>query len=183
MASCFCVSNMLIKRTYNNKKTIASMKSTFLTGIFFLTLASAPLFAQDAQSAAAVTDEELKKYAVAMDSINEMQTELSGEIKTMVKDNQAMPVARYNELYKIIGDETKLLEAQATTDEIRFVKEVVARREQGTAKIKETYQLLAKDYVGVASFNKVKKALTTDEALKTKYQSMMDELGKDNAVN
>jgi hypothetical protein len=159
------------------------MKSTFLTGIFFLTLASAPLFAQDAQSAAAVTDDELKKYAVAMDSINEMQTELSGEIKDMVKENKAVPVARYNELYKIIGDEAKLFEAQATPEEIKFVKEVVARREEGTAKIKETYQVLAKDYVGVASFNKVKKALTTDESLKTKYQSMMDELAKDNAIN
>jgi hypothetical protein len=161
------------------------MKSTFLSGIFFLTLISAPLFAQDAQPADAptVTDEELKKYAVAMDSISEMQGELSSEIKTMVKGNAAIPVARYNELYKIIGDEGKLLEAQATPEEIRFVKEVIAKREEGTAKIKETYQLLAKDFVGATSFNKVKKALTTDEALKTKYQSMIDELAKDNAVN
>jgi hypothetical protein len=136
-----------------------------------------------AQDAATVTDEELKKYAVAMDSINELQAVLAGEIKQMVTTNQTLTAARYNELYKIINDENKLMEANATLDEVRFVKEVIAKREAGTAKIKETYQLLAKDYVGASSFNKVKRALSSDEALKSKYQGMMDELGKDNAVN
>ena len=141
---------------------------------------SSSLFAQDA---ATVSDEELKKYAIAMDSINELQAVLAGTIKTMVTTNTAVPATRYNELYKIINDENKLMEANATFDEIRFVKEVIAKRDEGTAKIKETYQLLAKDYVGASSFNKVKKALAADESLKSKYQTMMDELGKDNAVN
>jgi hypothetical protein len=100
-----------------------------------------------------------------------------------VTTNETVPAARYNELYKIINDEGKLMEANATSEEIRFVKDVIAKRDEGTAKIKETYQLLAKEYVGASSFNKVKKALATDESLKSKYQSMMDELGKDNAVN
>jgi uncharacterized protein YukE len=136
-----------------------------------------------AQDAAAVTDEELKKYAVAMDSINELQAELNGTIKQMVTTNTGVSAARYNELFKIINDEGKLLDANATADEINFVKQVIAKREEGTAKIKQTYQSLAKDYVGATAFNKVKKALSSDEALKTKYQGLMDELAKDNVVN
>jgi hypothetical protein len=136
-----------------------------------------------AQDVAAVTDDELKKYAVAMDSINELQAELNGTIKTMVTSNPAVSATRYNELFKIINDEGKLLDANATTDEINFVKQVIAKREEGTTKIKQTYQSLAKDYVGATAFNKVKKALTTDETLKTKYQGLMDELAKDNVVN
>jgi hypothetical protein len=156
------------------------MKLKYLSLVVFMSVVSAPLFAQDAT---AVTDEELKKYAVAMDSINEMQAVLSGEIKQMVTTNAGVTAARYNELFKIINDEGKLLEANASAEEIRFVKEVIAKKDAGTAKIKETYQLLAKDYVGAAAFNKVKKAITADEALKSKYQSMMDELSKDNVVN
>jgi hypothetical protein len=86
-------------------------------------------------------------------------------------------------LFKVINDEAKLMEANATLDEIRFVKDVIAKREEGTAKIKETYQALAKEYVGATAFNKVKKALASDADLKTKYQSIMDELAKDNVVN
>jgi hypothetical protein len=146
-----------------------------------MVLLSVPVFAQDA--AAPVTDEELKKYAVAMDSINELQLVLAGSIKEMVTGNTSVSAQRYNELFKIIGDATKLQEVNATPEEIQFVKDVIAKRDQGTAKIKETYQLLAKDYVGASAFNKVKKALVADEALKTKYQTLMDELAKDNAVN
>jgi hypothetical protein len=155
------------------------MKFKVLSVVFMIAMA-ASAYAQDA---AAVTDEELKKYAVAMDSISELQAELNGSIKTMVTTNQAVPAARYNELFKIINDEGKLLEAGATAEEISFVKQVIAKREEGTTKIKQTYQLLAKDYVGASSFNKVKKALATDESLKTKYQSLIDELAKDNVVN
>lgn len=155
------------------------MKFKALSVVFMIAMA-ASAYAQDA---AAVTDDELKKYAVAMDSINELQAELNGTIKTMVTSNAAVPAARYNELFKIIGDEGKLLDANATTDEINFVKQVIAKKEEGTAKIKQTYQSLAKDYVGATAFNKVKKALAADEALKTKYQGLMDELAKDNVVN
>jgi hypothetical protein len=156
------------------------MKLKFFSLVCFMALFSAKLFAQDA---ATVTDEELKKYAIAMDSVNEMQALLSGEIKTMVTTSQTISAQRYNELFKIINDEGKLLEANATPEEISFVKEVIAKKDAGTAKIKETYQLLAKDFVGAAAFNKVRKAISSDEGLKTKYQSLMDELAKDNAVN
>jgi hypothetical protein len=156
------------------------MKLKFFSVVCFMALFSTKLFAQDA---AAITDEELKKYAIAMDSVNEMQAVLSGEIKEMVTTSQTISAQRYNELFKIINDEGKLLEANATPEEISFVKEVLAKRDAGTAKIKETYQLLAKDFVGAAAFNKVRKAISSDEGVKTKYQSLMDELAKDNAVN
>ncbi|MFD1003069.1 hypothetical protein ACFQ21_27335 [Ohtaekwangia kribbensis] len=156
------------------------MKLKFFSLVCFMALFSAKLFAQDA---ATVTDEELKKYAIAMDSVNEMQAVLSGQIKEMVTTSQTISAQRYNELFKVINDEGKLLEANATPEEIAFVKEVIAKKDAGTAKIKETYQLLAKDFVGAAAFNKVRKAISSDEGLKTKYQSLMDELAKDNAVN
>lgn len=129
---------------------------------------------------ATVTDEELTKYATAMDSINEMSAEVKVMITDMVKNGKVMTATRYNEISKIITDETKLTEAKATPEEIAFAKEVAAKKDEATARINLAFQSLAKDYVGAATFNKVKKALAADAQLKGRYDSLMTELAKDN---
>ena len=125
-----------------------------------------------------VTDEELKKYAVTMDSINDMKTSLSEEISEILKADGKMTVERYTELSKIAEDSTQLAAANATPEEIALLKTIADKKNEGIAEINNTYQALARDYVGAASFNKVKKALSTDPALKAKYEAMLEELGK-----
>lgn len=147
--------------------------------IFSLLTLAVTSFALHAQDT--VTDEELKKYAVAMDSINNMKATLLNDIKAKVESNEKITKARYNELYKVIKDEAKLKEANATEEEIAFLNEVATYKAEGTAKITATFQTLAKDYVGAAVFNKVKKAISEDEALRTKYRGYMDELEKGNS--
>ncbi|MFZ5971988.1 MAG: hypothetical protein ACOYXA_10385 [Bacteroidota bacterium] len=135
-----------------------------------------------AQEGATITDEELSKYATAMDSVNEMSASVMVTISDMVKNSTVMNAARYNDLSKIAKDDAKLAEAKATPEEIAFLNEVATKKEEETARINAAFQSLAKDYVGVAVFNKVKKALSADAELKTKYDSLMDELKKDNPV-
>src|SRR5690606_16101646 len=74
-----------------------------------------------------VTDEELEKYAVTMDSIEDMKASLLEDISEMVAKNEKMTNARYNDLSKIIDDEAALKEAKATPEEITFIKEVIAK--------------------------------------------------------
>ena len=124
----------------------------------------------------AITDEDLRKYAVAMDSIENMKTHLIETITEMVKGNEEVSASRYNELSKIIDDETKLAGAEATEVEIAFVKSVAAKKEEETAKINEAFQSLAVDYIGAKTYNAVKKALKEDEAIKAKYEAMVSEL-------
>jgi hypothetical protein len=128
-----------------------------------------------------ITDEELEKYAVTMDSVNDMKASLLEDITNMVKGNEKMKNARYNELSKIIDDEAALTKAKATPEEIAFIKEVAAKKEEGTAKIQETFQTMAKDYVGASSYNKIKDAIETDPELKKRYESQMAKLGADNS--
>lgn len=154
------------------------MKATFLLISVFSLITLSSVFAQDA--AATISEEELTKYATAMDSINEMSASLKLMITDLVKNGKVMNAARYNEVSKIINDETKLNEAKATPEEIAFVKEVAAKRDEESSKINQAFQSLAKDYVGAATFNKVKKALATDVELKGRYDSLMSELAKDN---
>ena len=125
-----------------------------------------------------VTDEELKKYAVAMDSINDMKASLLKEINGIVKDSK-MTNARYNELSKISTDEAALTKAKATAAEKAVLKKVSDKKAEGTENINTTFQALAKDYVGAESYNKIKEALTTDAELKTKYEAMLKELQND----
>ena len=149
-------------------------KFFLIAAVSLFTLSSA--YSQDA----AVSDEELTKYATAMDSINEMSAEVKVMITDLVKNGKVMTATRYNEISRIISDETKLTQAKATPEEIAFAKEVATKKEEATARINLAFQSLAKDYVGAAAFNKVKKALTTDTALKGRYDLLMIELAKDN---
>ncbi|MDH4092294.1 MAG: hypothetical protein OEV74_07630 [Cyclobacteriaceae bacterium] len=154
------------------------MKYSLILIAAFFVLLSNTLFAQEE-----ITDEEIRKYAVTMDSINNMKASLLDDISVMVKSNEDMTNERYNELSKIIDDNDKLAEAKATPEEIAFIKEVAAKKKQGTAKISKTFQTMAKEYVGAATYNKVKKALKTDADVKSRYQAVMDELEKDNNVD
>jgi hypothetical protein len=126
-----------------------------------------------------ITDEELEKYAVTMDSVEDMKASLLEDITEMVKGNEKITNARYNELSKIIDDEAALTKAKATPEEIAFIKEVAAKKEEGTAKIQETFQSMAKDYVGASAYNKIKEGLDSDPELQKRYESQMEKLGGD----
>lgn len=127
-------------------------------------------------SQATFTDEDLKKYAMTMDSVKGMQLTLNDIIAEMVQKNTVMSVQRYNELFKIADDQAKLAEKQATTEEVKFLKEIADKRAEEMARVNATYQGLVKDWVGVKTFNAIKKSLETDQELKAKYETMSKEL-------
>lgn len=149
-----------------------TMKFKVLALFFVLSLLGTTAQAQDES----VSDEDLKRYAIAMDSIEQMKKNLIETISDMVKNNENVSASRYNDLSKIIDDEARLKEAEATDEEIAFIKSVAAKKEEETTKINEAFQSLAKDYIGVKTYNAVKKALKDDQAIKEKYNSMMEEL-------
>lgn len=148
------------------------MKIKVLFLFLMVSMMSTMAIAQDD----AITDEDLKKYAVAMDSIESMKGHLIETITEMVKGNEEVSASRYNELSKIIDDETKLTEAEATEVEIAFVKSVAAKKVEETAKINEAFQSLAVDYIGAKTYNAVKKALKEDEEIIAKYKALTEEL-------
>lgn len=127
-----------------------------------------------AQTASQITDEDLKKYAVTMDSVQSMQQSLRELVAETVRSNTAMPVTRYNELIKIQEDSAKL-KATASAQEIAFLKQISDLRKINIERINSTYQDLAKNYVGLKTFNQIRKSLQSDQQLKARY----DNLAKD----
>jgi hypothetical protein len=132
--------------------------------------------AKTGTNAGSITDEDLKKYAMTMDSVKGMQLTLNEIIAEMVQKNTVMSVQRYNELFKIADDQAKLAEKQATAEEVKFLKDITDKRTEEMARVNATYQGLVKDYVGIKTFSTIKKSLETDEALKVKYEEMTKEL-------
>lgn len=133
-----------------------------------------------AQDDEVVSDEELERYAVLMDSIDEMRISLLSQISEMVKGTDKISVTRYNDLSKIADDSVKLQEAQATPDEIAFLKEIQDLKDSGTSEINNAFRTMAKEYVGASTYNKVKKAISGDEGIKSKYETMLNKLKEDN---
>jgi hypothetical protein len=127
-------------------------------------------------SKVSITDEDLRKYAMTMDSIKGMQETLQEILAQMVRENKVMKVQRYNELFKIADNEAKLSAAQATPEEKQFLKDVAEKRKEETARINATYQGLAKDYVGLKAFNAIRKSLESDQELKAKYDTISKEV-------
>ena len=127
---------------------------------------------------AGVSDEDLRKYAILMDSINDMKKTLLKEMGDMVKSNEAMTNARYNDLSKANGDEAKLQELKATEEEIAFINQVNEKKKEGTARISETFQAMAKDFIGVETYNEVKTALSDNE-IKSRYDEILAEVEKE----
>jgi hypothetical protein len=129
-----------------------------------------------AQTSDKITDEDLKKYAITMDSVKAMQESLREIVAETVQTNTVTTVARYNQLFKIIDDEAKLKEANATPEEIAFIKQVNDLRSVNIARINTTYQALAKDYVGLKTFNAIRKSLKSDQELKARYDNLFKNL-------
>jgi tellurite resistance protein len=129
-----------------------------------------------AQSSDIVSDEELRKYAIMMDSINTLTENIKNIITELVTKNPDISAARYNELSRLAGDSVKLKEAGATETELRALKKITEVRNQETNKLQEVLRTMATDYIGAATYNKIRNALRTDSALKAKYEAMMAEL-------
>lgn len=125
-----------------------------------------------AQTSNEISDEDLKKYAVTMDSVQAMQETMREIVAETVRGNKVMPVSRYNELFKITDDAAKLKEAKATPEEIAFLKQIDDLRAVNIKRINETYQALAKDYVGLKTFNAIRKSLKADQQLKARYDKL-----------
>lgn len=126
-------------------------------------------------TAAGYTEDDLRKYVEVMDSVDAMKKELLAELTDKVKSNPKMTVSRYMELSKADEDQAKLQELKATPEEIAFVKEVTAYKDQRAGEISEKVKTMAKDYVGVEAYNKIKAQLSWDSALEKKVSEIRAE--------
>jgi len=120
-----------------------------------------------------VTPDELKRYAIALDSIETLKDALTASLNKIAKGNKKISAQRYAVLMPIAQDAAKLSEAKATADEIAYIKGAAETQRVETVKFQKAYTALISGYVGDSTFGKVRTALTTDTTLKKTYDSLM----------
>jgi hypothetical protein len=130
-----------------------------------------------------ITDDDLRKYAEVMDSVETMKQELLSQISAKIKSNGKMKISRYNQLSKAIDDKAKLAELKATQEEITFVNEVSALKSEGAAKISAKVESLANEYVGTEKYNKIKNSLGLDTNMRTRYDKIVSEMQSDDSAS
>jgi hypothetical protein len=130
-----------------------------------------------------ISDDELMRYAVVMDSIEVMKDNVKEVISEMVSSNEDMTGTRYNELSKIIEDTDKLAATEATETEIAFIKSVKEKSDEMTQEINSAFQSLAVNYIGDGGrvYKKIKSALKTDESVKERYEVILASLDEGDA--
>jgi hypothetical protein len=120
-----------------------------------------------------VTNDELKRYAIALDSIETLKNALTTSLNKIAKGNSKISTQRYSLLMPMVQDPTKLSEAKATADEIAYIKRAAETQREETVKFQKAYTALISGYVGGSTFGKVRNTLGTDTVLKKTYDSLM----------
>lgn len=126
-------------------------------------------FAQDE-----VSDEEIENYIAVMAQIDTLKSEMKSNTNDLVKNNELMDKGRvFNAIKKTNGDSTAIAALEVTPEQIKAYSEISAEIDNMTAAFKEAYTSLIKDDLGASTYNKIKKGLRSDEALKARYDAAM----------
>lgn len=153
------------------------MKTLFVSAFLMLSFISVNVFAQDESEV--VTDEEIEKFAVMEDSVMAFYEKKNEELINMIRNNEVIEGAgRYNEIKAAWDDEEKMAEIEITEEEKGAYEEIMAFMGSLGEEVRELKIELIKndDILGVATFNKVNKAMKEDPEVKEKVESLQAEL-------
>ncbi|WP_158860693.1 hypothetical protein [Lunatibacter salilacus] len=153
------------------------MKTLFVSAFLMLSFISVNVFAQEESEV--VTDEEIEKFAVMEDSVMAFYEKKNIELIDMIRNNEVIEGAgRYNEIKAAWDDEEKLAEIEITDDEKAAYEEILAFMGSLGDEVRELkIELIKNDEIlGVATFNKVNKAMKEDPEVKEKVESLQAEL-------
>lgn len=155
-------------------KSVKLKNSLLGFGLLVVCLIVCPkTMAQDAE----VTSEELTQYAQVSAKIDSLKAGMKAKISEAVKSNELMDGGKlYNKLNKAKGDETKLAEIGASEEQLAAYAQIQEDINAFKADFKTQYTAVVKDEIGAGTYNKVKKALKADAAVKAQYDEIMASL-------
>lgn len=154
------------------------MKATFkhILLLMFSLIGSSGVSGQDLSST--ISDEELKQYAIVMDSINDLTEQLKGTLSKSIKNNPKISEARYNQLSQLGNDQEKLKAAKATPEELAALQEINLKRTEETIKLSEALKSLTNEKLGATTYNKIRNAVKSDQEVKARYEKIAADLRK-----
>lgn len=152
------------------------MKRLFVLAFLMLGIISVQSHAQEAEE---LTEEEIVKYATMEAKVQGFIQEKQSTMEEMIKENEVIGGgARYNELKAAWGNEEKLSEIEATEEEKAAYAEIQNYIDSIGDEVKEFMTGLIKDQevLGVATYNKVRRAMSADPSVKEKIDTLVAEI-------
>lgn len=125
-----------------------------------------------------ISDEELKQYAMVMDSINDLTEQLKITLARLIKNNTKLSEKRYNQLSQLGNDQEKLKEAKATPEELAALQEINLKRTEETIKLSEALKSLTTEKLGSTTYNKLRNAVKSYPEVKARYDKILAEIQK-----
>lgn len=124
-----------------------------------------------------VTDEELRSYAIVMDSADVKKQEMGAAYNKLIQEEEAMQGGRrFQELKNANGDEEQLEEMGATEEEIEIYTRIQEDYDEMVTEFKEEYTEMIKEHVTVPTYNKVSRELKANEEVKARYEEILAEV-------
>ncbi|MEL7001856.1 MAG: hypothetical protein AAFN93_03880 [Bacteroidota bacterium] len=122
-----------------------------------------------------VTDEDLRRYALLIEVVDAMKSEIKNLTISMVENQEGIEPARFNELNKANGDEAKLTAAGATDFEKKFMALVQKKKTERTTAIQDAVKIMASKMFtgGAAKYKAVKSGIKSDESVKERYNAIL----------
>ncbi|MDQ3535173.1 MAG: hypothetical protein M3421_06060 [Bacteroidota bacterium] len=155
----------------NNFLAFNSFIKVFFGAAACCILATSTTFAQS------VSDDELRKYAVVMDSIDAMKLNIQDDYNAMIQEEESMQGGRrFVEIQQVGDDSVRLSELNVTEMELETFNKIQQKYAEMTSEFKENYTNLIKEDLGAALYNKVNKALKDDSEVKNRYDSILEEV-------
>ncbi|PSL02310.1 hypothetical protein [Cecembia rubra] len=153
------------------------MKKLFLLAFLMLGIISVQGFAQDESEE--LTEEEIVKYASMEAKVQVFIKEKQSTMEEMIKNNEALGGgARYNEIKAAWGKEDKLAEINITEEERAAFAEIQSYIDAIGDEVKQymTGLIMDQEVLGAATYNKVRRAMNADPAVKERINSLVAEL-------
>lgn len=126
------------------------------------------LYAQDD----AISDEELKAYAIANAAVKSITSTISPMVNGLIAKQEGMTGQRFKELKATKGDEGKLAAIEAKDWEVQFLNTVNTEIDKRTDAAKEIINLMAKYAIGTSNYKAIKAGLKSDDELKARYETI-----------
>lgn len=140
------------------------IKFTFLTVLIFTGISA------KGQQADSITNEELNRYAVMMDSLEALKKQRNDLSIKFAKGNEKITAARYQQLLPIIDDQKKLADSKASLNEVTYVKKALTDLTEEGKKFQIAFTSLMSEYVGYDTYSKVRKAISINPKVKARYE-------------
>lgn len=135
------------------------MKRILFAAAFLSVITFGKTFAQE------VSNQDLYKYAVVMETKGMFQDELSAQITDYVEKQDPAIKNRYNAL---AGGETPANDAEK-----QFIGQVNSMKNDRTGEFSDAYKTMIKRVLGAGTYNAVKKGIANDADMKQRYAAIV----------